>query len=72
MEKNNYNYNINNIMEHTIDIQYITDDIVNILGKNYYTEEYLNEMMRRKFDEGKRIGTTIHIAQYELINKQEE
>lgn len=52
-------------MEFTIEVKQIDDDRISVLGKEYYTKEYLEEMMRREYLRGIRKGQNVCIAQIE-------
>lgn len=52
-------------MNHSIEVIHIDEDRISVLGKEYYTKEYLEEMMRREYTRGKLDGQHIHIAQIE-------
>jgi len=50
-------------MSHTIEVKHINKDRISILGKEYCSEEYLIEMMRREYLRGREEGSRIHVAQ---------
>lgn len=52
-------------MKHTIEVVSIDDDRISILGKEYYTKEYLEEMMRREYQRG------LHRGQLRYVPKEE-
>lgn len=52
-------------MTNTIEVKSIDKYTISVLGKEYYTEEYLETMMRREYDRGKKDGQQIHVAQIE-------
>jgi hypothetical protein len=51
------------------EVNFIDEDFIKVLGKNYYSEEYLKEMMQREFHRGNRIIK--HVAEIQYINKPE-
>lgn len=56
------------IMEYTTTVKKISEDIVEILGNTYYSEDYLKIMMERRYEKGIREGQQkpqVHIAQIE-------
>jgi hypothetical protein len=52
-------------MQNTIEVKAIDEDRISVLGKEYYTKEYLEEMMRREYQRGKLDGQHVHVAQIE-------
>jgi len=48
-----------------IKVDEIDKDRISILGKEYYAKDYLEEMMRREYQRGKKEGQQVHIAQIE-------
>jgi hypothetical protein len=52
---------------YTIEVKYIDENRISILGKEYYSEDYVEEMMRREYSRGKKDGQHIHIARIERI-----
>lgn len=53
-------------MKHTIEVIAIDDDRISVLSKEYYTKEYLEEMMRREYQRG------LHRGQLRYVPKTEE
>ena len=53
------------IMQNTIEVKSIDEDRISVLGREYYTKEYLEEMMRREYQRGKTEGQQVHVAQIE-------
>ena len=56
------------IMQNTIEVKSIDEDRISVLGKEYYTKEYLEEMMRREYQRGKLEGQQVHVAQIEMCS----
>ena len=58
-----------------INVHYITDDVIEILGKKYYLESYLIEMMRREYQrglsEGFKNGQQVHICEFVDVTERE-
>lgn len=56
-----------------IKIEFVTKDIVTILGVDYYSESYMKEMMDRRYNDGfsKGIRKEIHICEYVNISEPE-
>ena len=50
-------------MEYTIEVKKIDEDRIDVLGREYYTKEYLEEMIRREYQRGRIEGQNIHVAQ---------
>ena len=51
---------LNNKMVGQISIKEISKDIIEILGITYYSEFYLNEMLKREHSKGFRKGVSVH------------
>jgi len=52
-------------MQNTIEVKAIDEDRISVLDREYYTKEYLEEMMRREYQRGEKKGQQVHIAQIE-------
>jgi len=52
-------------MQNTIEVKSIDEDIISVLGREYHTKEYLEEMMLREYQRGKKEGQQVHVAQIE-------
>ena len=52
-------------MQNTIGVKEIDEDRISVLGEQYYTKEYLEEMIRREHQRGKLEGQQVHVAQIE-------
>ena len=48
-----------------IGVTAINEDRISVFGKEYYTKEYLEEMMHREYQRGKVEGQQVHVAQIE-------
>ena len=48
------------MIQGNVEIKWIDEDTIEILGVKYYTAAYLNEMMRREYLRGLHKGETIH------------
>ena len=48
------------MIQGNVEIKWIDEDTIKILGVKYYTAAYLNEMMRREYLRGLHKGETIH------------
>jgi len=51
--------------DHIIQVEYVDRESVRILGKLYYTQDFVEEQIRRSHQNGLREGRTVHIAQVE-------
>ena len=52
-------------MNANVEIKVITEEIIEILKKKYYSEEYLKIMMERQYNKGIKDGQQIHVVQIE-------
>ena len=52
-------------MQNTIEVKSIDEDRISVLGREYYTKEYLEEMMSREYQRGKKEGQQVHVSQIE-------
>ena len=50
-------------MEYSVDIKNIDQDTIEVLGKKYYTEEYVKIMLERAYDNGFKNGQQMHVVQ---------
>jgi len=41
-------------MQNTIEVKAIDEDRISVLDREYYTKEYLEEMMRREYQRGEK------------------
>lgn len=55
-------------MKHTIEVVSIDDDRISILGKEYYTKEYLEEMMRREYQRGLHRGQIRYVPKEDVVD----
>lgn len=58
-------------MKGLIPIIQIDKDRILILDQEYYKKEYLEEMMLREYQRGKKENQQIHLAEIKLINQIE-
>lgn len=50
-------------MEYTTVVTKIDEYNIKVLGINYFSEEYLETMLEREYERGKREGQKIHVAE---------
>lgn len=55
-------------MNHTVEIKELGEDWISLLGREYYTKEYMEEMMRREYQRGLKKGQTVHVAHHASCN----
>lgn len=58
-------------MRHTIEVVSIDDDRISILGKEYYTKEYLEEMMRREYQRGLHRGQLRYVPKEDVMDEED-
>lgn len=58
-------------MKHTIEVVSIDDDRISILGKEYYTQEYLEEMMRREYQRGLHRGQLRYVPKEDVVDEED-
>ena len=57
-------------MKHTIEVVAIDDDRISVLGKEYYTKEYLEEMMRREYQRGLHRGQIRYVPKEDVVDEK--
>ena len=56
----------------TVEIKEIDSFTIEILGKRYVSEDFVQSQLLSKYIEGLRKGTTTHIAEVKMINEREK